>query len=55
MNATKLAILDQQYTVARELRQLAALQHGRDSKQFKAADAKCAAAIAKYEAAKAHA
>lgn len=50
--ATKLAVLEQKYIIARELRTLAQIQYGRDSAQFKAADGKCAAALAKAEAAK---
>jgi hypothetical protein len=40
-NNVQRAILQQKYVVACELRTLAALQHGRDSDQFKNADAKC--------------
>jgi hypothetical protein len=50
--ATRLAVLEQKYVIARELRTLAQIQHGRDSTQFKSADSKCAAALAKAEAAK---
>lgn len=47
-SARALAILDQRYKVARELRALAALISGRDSAQFRKADAKCQTSYSKY-------